>query len=140
MVSRKRLYQQYSNKANASTVTSLSSTVSSLSSQVASKANSSTVNNLSSQVASLSSAKADKSGNSQIKIIRDTPLASIAYSNAPLVIETSNNSASAPGIGFHNPNKEGGFLYLQDTQLRFMNSAGEIFNISKTKIGDAPKS
>ena len=111
MVSRKRLYQQYSNKADTSTV-----------------------NNLALQVAT----KAYKNGEDQIRIRRDTPLTSTAYNSAPFVVELPNGSISAPGIGFHNPNKEGAFFYLQDGKFRYMTSGGGIYEFTTERIGDAP--
>lgn len=112
-----------SNKANTSTVNGLSSQISGLSSSASS---------LASQMAT----KAYKDGQDQIRITRDTPLGSTAYSNAPLVIQTSDNSPSAPGIGFHNPGKEGAMLIFQDTQLRLILSSGEIYELQKTKVGN----
>ena len=95
MVSRKRLYQQYSNKV-------------------------------------------DKNGTSQVRIRRETPLTSTAYNTAPFVVEIPSGSASAPGIGFHNPNKEGAFFYLQDGKFRYMTSGGGIYEFTTERIGDAP--
>ena len=97
------------------------------------KADTSTVNNLALQVAT----KAYKNGEDQIRIRRDTPLTSTAYNSAPFVVELPNGSISAPGIGFHNPNKEGAFFYLQDGKFRYMTSGGGIYEFTTERIGDA---
>ena len=84
------------------------------------------------------SSKVDKNGTSQVRIRRETPLTSTAYNTAPFVVEIPSGSTSAPGIGFHNPNKEGAFFYLQDGKFRYMTSGGGIYEFTTERIGDAP--
>ena len=83
----------------------------------------------------LNEKKVDYETTKQIFARRDMPLNGNAYTNAPIVVECTPDGGSRPGIGFHNPGKEGAALFLQDGNLLLFKNTGEFYKINMEYIG-----
>lgn len=87
------------------------------------------------QIDELNVNKVSYTQSGQVIVRKDFVLDKNAYLNAPIVLESVSGDPYCPGIGFHNPGKEGAALYLQGGSLILLKNNGEYYRLQMEYIG-----